>query len=216
MKTDDLVSMLANGDVAVPLRRRRASARMWLALLVGLPFSVAILFAGYGGMRHDIVQAMFWPMFWLKVLFPLCIAAAGFVAAERLARPGVKPRHAWMGAVLPVLGVWALAAIAWFTMPAQERMPALMGQSWRICAASIGLMALPVFAAALVALKGMAPTRPALAGAAAGVLAGGVGASVYALHCMELTAPFLAVWYVSGIAVPVLIGALLGPRLLRW
>ncbi|RSZ30424.1 MULTISPECIES: DUF1109 domain-containing protein [unclassified Variovorax] len=213
MKTDDLVAMLANGEVAVP--RHRASRRVWLAVLAGLPLSFAILFIGYG-VRHDIVQAMFWPMFWVKVLFPLCIAAAGFVAAERLGRPGVSPRHAWAGAVLPVLGVWALAAIAWFTVPADERMPSLMGQSWRICAASIGLMALPVFAAALVALKGLAPTRPALAGAASGALAGGVGASVYALHCMELTAPFLAVWYVSGIAVPVLVGALLGPRLLRW
>lgn len=67
-----------------------------------------------------------------------------------------------------MLGVWGLAAIAWFTLPADQRMPSLMGHSWRICAASIGLMALPVFAAALVALKGMAPTRPALAGAAAG------------------------------------------------
>ncbi|MNT33639.1 hypothetical protein D3C72_1695780 [compost metagenome] len=95
-------------------------------------------------------------------------------------------------------------------------MPLLMGQSWRICALSIGFMALPVFAATFVALRGLAPTRPALAGAAAGALAGGVGASVYALHCMELTAPFLAVWYVSGIAVPVLLGAALGPRLLRW
>lgn len=213
MKTDDLVAMLANGEVAVP--HRRASYRIWLAVLLGLPFSFAILFAAYG-VRHDIVQAMFWPMFWVKVLFPLCIAAAGFVAAERLGRPGVKPRHAWMGAALPVLGVWLLAVIAWFTLPAEERMPSLMGQSWRICAASIGLMALPVFAAALVALRSMAPTRPALAGAAAGALAGGVGASIYALHCMELTAPFLAVWYVSGIAVPVLVGALLGPRLLRW
>jgi hypothetical protein len=77
-------------------------------------------------------------------------------------------------------------------------------------------MALPIFAAALLVLKSMAPTRPALAGAAAGGLAGGVGAAVYALHCVELTAPFLAVWYVSGIALPVLAGAVLGPRLLRW
>ena len=53
-------------------------------------------------------------------------------------------------------------------------------------------------------------------GAAAGALAGGVGAAVYALHCPELSAPFIAVWYVSGIAVPVLVGALLGRRLLRW
>ncbi|SDY36247.1 DUF1109 domain-containing protein [Variovorax paradoxus] len=213
MKTDDLVAMLASGEVAVP--RRRASRRIWLAVLLGLPFSLLILFGEYG-MRRDIVQAMFWPMFWVKVLFPLCIAAAGFVAVERLARPGVEPRRTWVGAVLPVLAVWVLAVIAWFTVPAEERMPSLMGQSWRVCALSIGLMALPVFAATMVALKGMAPTRPALAGAAAGALAGGIGAAVYALHCMELTAPFLAVWYVSGIAVPVLVGAVLGPRLLRW
>jgi hypothetical protein len=213
MKTDDLVAMLANGEVAAP--RRRAGRRIGLAVLLGLPLSFAILFAGYG-VRYDIVQAMFWPMFWVKVLFPLCIAAAGFVAVERLARPGVAPRRAWVGAALPVLGVWVLAVVAWFTLPMEARMPSLMGQSWRICALSIGLMALPVFAATLVALKGMAPTRPALAGAAAGALAGGVGAAIYALHCMELTAPFLAVWYVSGIAVPVLAGAALGPRLLRW
>lgn len=213
MKTDDLVAMLANGPVAVP--RRATSRRLWLALLVGMPLSFVILFAEYG-LRRDLVQAMFWPMFWVKVLFPLCIAAAGFVMVQRLARPGVAVRHAWVGAVLPVLGVWALAAIAWFTLPAEDKMPSLMGQSWRICALSIGLMALPVFAAAMVALKGLAPTQPALAGAAAGALAGGVGAAVYALHCMELTAPFLAVWYVSGIAVPVLVGAALGPRLLRW
>ncbi|MGJ7574244.1 DUF1109 domain-containing protein [Variovorax sp. RB2P76] len=213
MKTDDLVAMLATGDVAVP--RRSASRRIGWAVLAGVPVSLFILFAEYG-MRRDIVQAMFWPMFWVKVLFPLCIAAAGFVAVQRLARPGVEARRAWLGAALPVLGVWVLAVIAWFTVPMEERMPLLMGQSWRICALSIGLMALPVFAATMVALKGLAPTRPALAGAAAGALAGGMGASVYALHCMELTAPFLAVWYVSGIAVPVLAGALLGPRLLRW
>ena len=47
-------------------------------------------------------------------------------------------------------------------------------------------------------------------------MAGGAGAAVYALHCPELDAPFLAVWYVLGILMPVAAGALLGPRLLRW
>ena len=47
-------------------------------------------------------------------------------------------------------------------------------------------------------------------------MAGGAGAAVYALHCPELAAPFLAVWYVAGIALPVLVGAAIGPRLLRW
>ncbi|AGU49974.1 hypothetical protein VAPA_1c28790 [Variovorax paradoxus B4] len=213
MKTDDLVAMLATGATAAP--RRAAGRRLALALFAGLPLSFAILFTEYG-LRRDLVQAMFWPMFWVKVLFPLCIAAAAFVMVQRLARPGVPVRRAWIGIAVPVLAVWVMAALAWFNAPAEERMPLLMGESWRVCALSIGLMALPVFAAALLALKGLAPTRPALAGAAAGGLAGGVGAAVYALHCMELTAPFLAVWYVSGIALPVLVGAVLGPRLLRW
>ncbi len=214
MRTDDLVAMLATGDVAVP--RRSASRRIGLAVLAGLPVSFLILFFEYDGFRRDIVQAMFWPMFWVKVLFPLCIAGAGFVAVQRLARPGVAAGRAWVGAAMPVLGIWVLAVVAWFAAPMEQRMPSLMGQSWQICAFSISLMALPVFVTTLLALKGLAPTRPVVAGAAAGALAGGVGAAVYALHCAELTAPFLAVWYVSGIAVPVLMGALVGPRLLRW
>ena len=213
MKTDDLVAMLAAGPVAVP--RQAASRRLGLALAIGAPLSLAILLVEYG-LRRDLLQALFWPMFWVKLLFPLAIAGAAFVMVQRLARPGVPGRRAWIGAVLPVLAVWALAVVAWFDTPVEGRMPSLMGQSWRICAMSIAVMALPVFVGAMAALRSLAPTRPALAGAAAGALAGGVGAAVYALHCMELTAPFLAVWYVSGIAVPVLVGALLGPRLLRW
>lgn len=36
------------------------------------------------------------------------------------------------------------------------------------------------------------------------------------LHCTEMQAPFLAVWYVLGILIPTGAGALLGSRLLRW
>jgi hypothetical protein len=36
------------------------------------------------------------------------------------------------------------------------------------------------------------------------------------LHCPELGAPFIAVWYVIGMFIPALAGALLGPRVLRW
>jgi hypothetical protein len=90
------------------------------------------------------------------------------------------------------------------------------GQTWRTCVFNIALIALPVFVASLVALKSLAPTQPALAGAAAGAMSAGAGAAVYALHCPELAAPFLAIWYVIGMALPVAAGALMGHRLLRW
>jgi hypothetical protein len=65
-------------------------------------------------------------------------------------------------------------------------------------------------------MKGLAPTRLALAGAAAGLLAGSAGALIYALHCPEMEAPFLAIWYLLGMLIPTAVGAAIGPRLLRW
>ena len=38
----------------------------------------------------------------------------------------------------------------------------------------------------------------------------------YSLHCPEMSVAFWAVWYVLGMLIPTAVGALLGPRLLRW
>jgi hypothetical protein len=65
-------------------------------------------------------------------------------------------------------------------------------------------------------MRGLAPTRLRLAGAGVGLLAGAAGAFVYAFHCPELAAPFLGMWYLLGMAIPTALGALLGPRALRW
>jgi hypothetical protein len=65
-------------------------------------------------------------------------------------------------------------------------------------------------------MKGLAPTRLRLAGAAMGFAAGAMGALVYSVHCPELAAPFLGFWYLLGMLIPTAIGMALGPRLLRW
>jgi hypothetical protein len=213
MKTDDLVAMLA--AQAEPVPRRSATRRLVFALVVGVVLCFAWMLMEFG-MRRDLVQATFWPMFWVRLAVPVLVGLAGFVAVQRLARPGVALRGAWIGLALPVVALWALALIVWMAAPAGERAELLWGQTWRSCTVNIVLLSLPVFVAALVALKGLAPTRPALAGAAAGAMAGGAGAAVFALHCPELAAPFIALWYVAGMAVPVAAGALIGPRLLRW
>jgi hypothetical protein len=213
MKTDELVALLAAR--AEPVPRHAAARRLVLSLAIGLPIAIAVMAFEYG-IRRDLVQTMFWPMFWVKLLFPACIAVAGFVVVQRLARPGVRVRAAWLGLAVPVLLVWALGMVTWLMAPVDERAAMVWGQSWRSCALSIALISLPVFVASLTALKGLAPTQPALAGAAAGAMSAGAGAAVYALHCQELAAPFLAIWYVLGMALPVAAGALVGHRLLRW
>lgn len=213
MKTDDLISLLAADTL--PVARHATQHRLAMALLIGLPLALAIVLIGYGP-RRDLVQAMFWPMFWVKLAVPIAVAVAGFVALQALARPGVALRARWMGLLVPVLLLWALALVSYQNAPVDQRAALIWGPTWRSCAASITLISLPIFIGALMALKSLAPTRPALAGACAGAMASGAGAAVYALHCQELSAPFLAIWYVSGMALPVVIGALLGPRLLRW
>jgi len=214
MKTDQLLDLLAADTRVVP--PNAATRRLALALLVGLPVSVAIVAIDYG-FRRDLAQVAQVPMFWVKVLFPLLLAAAAFVGAQRLARPGVPAgRPVALGLLLPVVAVWTLALAAWWLAPSADRPALLWGQTWRSCAFSIGFIALPVLVSSMLALKSLAPTRPAWAGAAAGALAGGAGAAVYALHCPELTAPFLAVWYVLGMALPTVVGAVIGEKWLKW
>jgi len=213
MKTDDLIAMLATGVQPVP--RRAATRRLALALLPGVALALVLVITVFG-LRADLLQAMGGGGFWLKMALALSLAAAGFVLAQRLARPGVRAGAATWMAVLPVLVLWAIAMLVLWRAPEGARAPMVMGSTWRSCALNIGLLASPSVVAALAALRTLAPTRPAAAGAAAGLLAAGVGAAVYALHCPEVEAPFLAVWYVAGMALPVLAGAALAQRLLRW
>ena len=78
------------------------------------------------------------------------------------------------------------------------------------------MTALPTLLATFWALRQLAPTRLTLAGAGAGLFAGGVGAFVYCFHCTESTAPFIAIWYTLGVVLTMAVGAVLGRYLLRW
>ncbi len=75
---------------------------------------------------------------------------------------------------------------------------------------------MPLLAVLLGGMRRFAPRSPALAGFAAGLVAGGFGAAAYALWCGETSMTFIAVWYSLGIGLVALIGAVLGARLLRW
>jgi hypothetical protein len=213
MKTDDLVTLLATGASAV---EPNALARRYTLSLGWGAFGATLLMAILLGVRSDIDAAAQLPMFWIKLAFPASVAVASLVAASRLSRPGARLGGARGGLVAPVLVIWLYAAWVLLAAPPAERAELVMGRTWRYCLVGIPTLAVPVFAATLWAMKGLAPTRPALAGAAAGLLAGAMAALVYALHCPEMEAPFIGVWYVVGMLIPAAAGALLGPLVLRW
>jgi len=84
-----------------------------------------------------------------------------------------------------------------------------------VCPLRILALATPVYLGVTLALRRLAPTRLVLAGAAAGLLAGAVGASVYGLYCQEWTAAFTLPVHLAS-AASAAAGGLLGPHLLRW
>lgn len=213
MRTDDLVAMLATGAGAVP---RHEMARRYAAALGFGAAGAALLMALLLGPRHDFAVAVTMPMFWVKIAFVISFAAASLFAALRLSRPGLS--LAWVPGALgaPVVAIWLLATVVLLRADIAQRKVLFFGDTWNSCPFLIAMLSAPLFVAVVWAMKGLAPTRLRLAGAAAGLLSGAVGTVVYSVHCPEMEAPFIGFWYLLGMLIPTAVGAVLGPRLLRW
>ena len=211
MRTDELIRALAADALPEP----PVPARLWRGLLAGA-LVVAVLALPLLGLRPDPMAVVTRAAVILKQTFPLLLAAGAFGAALRLARPGATiGRWGLLLAVAPVLLAVAVAA-EWAAVPPGGRMAAMMGETHRFCLVWATLMGLPPLAGALWALRGGASTRPALSGALAGLLAGGTGAALYAVHCTEDSPLFYAVWHGLAILSLIGLGALIGRRVLRW
>jgi hypothetical protein len=213
MKTEDLVSLLAAG---VPAIDHHVSAKRfsWAMLCGGVGSTV--LMAIVYGVRPDIGAAMKTPLFWIKLALPLCLALSALLATARLSRPGMAVGRAWAALAAPVLAVWIATLVLLWLTPPDARLPLVMGTTWRVCPRNIALLSVPVFITVFWAMRGLAPTRPRLAGAAGGLLAGATATVAYCFHCPEMGVPFWAVWYLLGMLIPTLAGTALGPRLLNW
>jgi hypothetical protein len=213
MRTDVLAVMLASN--AGPADRWVPARRLALAMGAGTALA-AVMMVLLMGVRIDIAIAVHTGRFWLKLGFAFAVAVASLVAVARLSRPGRRLSLVPAAMAAPFAPIWALAITALVTADAEQRLELLLGKTWAVCPFLISLLAAPIFVATILAVRGLAPTRLRLTGAAVGLLAGSTAAFVYSLHCPEMEAPFLATWYVLGMLIPTGIGAALGPRLLRW
>jgi hypothetical protein len=213
MKTDDLISMLAVNNEAV--HATAMPKRLPWALLGGLVGGLVLMVLAFG-LRKDFAQAVWLPMFWFKLVFAFALALPAWILTLRLGHPGLPLGHLGRALVVPWFVLTALALVVWVQTPAPTRTALVLGTTWASCAFNISLVSLPSFVGLFWTLRGLAPTRLALAGACAGLGSASLGTFIYALHCPEMEAPFLAVWYVLGLAIPTALGALLGPKLLRW
>ena len=212
MKTVDLISVLA--AETGPVRPAPVMGRLGAASLLGTIAAGVVLFVGLG--LRPLGLALQTGPFWMKAGYTLALGLAGFLLACRLARPGGRLGLLPTIAVIAFLVMVCLSAIELGRAPPGTVRDLWMGHTASRCSLRILALSVPVYCAAILALRRLAPTRLAMTGAAAGLLAGGVGASVYGLYCDETAATFVVTWYTLGVVACAGLGALVGSRLLRW
>lgn len=213
MRTENLIGLLASGEVAAD---PRVALRGYSVSVGWGAFGAVLLMAVFLGVRPDLAQAVTLPMFWVKVGFALVLSAFAVVIAFRLAIPGRSAGRAVWGVFAAVAVVWIMGATSYLMADPAVRPELLLGQTWRWCPLLIAGLSLPAFAAGAWAMRSLAPPDLRRAGAALGFASGAVAAAAYSLHCPELSVAFIGIWYVVGILIPIAVGALAGPRLLRW
>jgi hypothetical protein len=213
MKTDDLVAALSAH--VEPVNRGLVSRAVYVALAAGTVVALGIMLVGLG-VRSDLMTARALIFLFLKLAFTVGIVGVASVYLTRLARPGGERRTSSVLAAMPFAAIMLLSAISLGLAPSSHWNNMVMGDQWLECLLSIPVIAIVPFAVVIAAVRRAAPTNLARTGAVAGLVAGGVSAMAYALHCTDDSLPFVAVWYGGTIVLCTLAGAALGPRLLRW
>ena len=213
MSIDTLIDTLAKDTPAVP--RGAVGWRLAAGIFAGGAIGLAIVVLGLG-LRPDLEIAVHGFAFWMKWAYTISLGIGAIVMVARLARPEpVRLRRFWPVA-LPVVLLAILAALEMAHAPAGDRLAMWLGHTWRRCPWVVLMLSAPIFAGLLWSFRRLAPTQLRAAGAAAGLAAGAWGATVYCLHCPEVSAAFVLTWYTLGMSLAAAVGALLGPRLLRW
>jgi hypothetical protein len=213
MKTDDLISAIVEDDKASP--RPSVAGRVSVALTFG-GLVAAALFAIVLGIRPDIGSAIQTWRFLAKLAVVLACFASALWSTAQLARPDADHRKVIaVLAVAPALLALAvgseLMASTAATWPARA-----IGSNSPICLMAIPLLSAATLAALLVAMRAGAARSPRTAGAVAGLLSAALAASLYAVHCVDDSPLFVALWYTPAAAMVVLLGATVGSRALRW
>ena len=213
MKTDDLIDLL--GTNIEPVKGGELRNTLMIALAVGAVSASCLMLAIFGWSAGTLGGDYSGPKM-LALAFTLGLASAGasfLVGSARPGEPGRKP--------LILIGVLFFALISAGGVALVLAHPAawsgmIFGPQWAACLICIPLFAVAPFASLIWALRKGAPTNLMRTGAIAGLVAGALGAAVFAFHHPGGSVPFIALWYGGSILLCALVGAILGSRLLRW
>jgi hypothetical protein len=212
MRHDDFIHALVEDHGTKPDANRFS---LGIVAASGMAFSLLVFFA-FLGIRADFANAMYDPHVVFKFIFAASLAGSLVPLVKASLRPEAKA-----ALLLPYLSIPAFVlaggiAFQLSTSPADFWLSGMIGRYPGSCLKSIPVLAIGPLVVLMVVLHGGATTRPVLSGAVAGGVAGGIAAFIYALHCPDDSALFVALWYSLAIGITSLAGALAGARYLRW
>lgn len=197
-----------------PTPSHRLLRRIASSTMIGAAITLALIIAW--GVRPDIAVASGTSRFWVKLGFGAGFAIAGLAVLPALFRPErATPRRLWLAAI-PVAVIVAAVFSEAATVSEAELTTLWLGKTALVCPFAIAVLSAFPAVALILAGRRSAPTRPRLTGGVIGLVSGGLAATLYALHCPENGMTFVATWYLTGVMLATLIGAICGPRLLRW
>ena len=212
MKTENLIAALvADGpSIETPIARKVA-----LALACGFALSAALFFWQLGW-RPDIGEARGTLPFLFKFVVTGALLVPAAILVTRLARPDATPGLWGCTLLIAPLLLVAGSSADLIASPSNVWTTKLIGTHAAACVTLIVLLSTLPLAALLFALSEGAPAEPRITGAVAGIAAGALAATLYAMHCTDDSPLFVATWYTIGIGIMALAGSVLGERLLRW
>lgn len=213
MKTDELIDVLSTN--VEPVDPQRITRNLQIAIIAGLSLALVSGIAALG-IRSDVRDPGAFGFLVLKVAFGVAVTILGSQYLLKHARPGGEMRSWIVLTGVPFVAVMALAGASLISAPVSHWDDMVMGGRWLECLLSIPVIAVAPFAVIMWAVRKAAPTNLTRTGALVGLVAGGLSAIAYALHCTDDSLPFVALWYGGTIVLCTLAGALTGPRLLRW
>ena len=214
MRTDELINTLV-GDHASRPRPTPVGHGLVMAIIGGLAISSA-LFSLTLGVRPDFISALGTWRYDMKLGVNLVLMIAATWVALRLSSPTTTSLSAMRALLVPALLLLAAIVYELVTIPASAWPSRAMGVNGVMCVASIISLSVLPLTAAIYALRQGAPTSPAVMGAVGGLLAGALGATVFAMHCTNDSPLFVAIWYALAIGLMSMFGLVVGKHALRW
>lgn len=213
MKTDELIKIL--GTDVEPVDHRQVIRTLGIAVAVATLVALSAMLFLFGA-RADLNAARAVIFLLVKLAFTIGLVILSSAYLIKLARPGGEQKVPIAFVATPFVSVMMLAAISLAFAPVSHWDDMIVGDHWFECLLSIPVIAIAPFAVIIWALHRAAPTNLIRAGALGGLAAGAVSATGYALHCVDDSLPFVALWYGGAIVICTIAGAVLGRRLLRW